>query len=156
MKSFNFSGLRALALVSLLFITIAVATSALIFLEYVFGNADGIWWDILLMDMAFKLVTGVAFCTVVFYLLFFSHKVVRSLSATILLTALLLIAVDFLCKRIISWRSAPAAVKSAESPSPFLRPDWTDSFVFSDTLGVRAKRGWHLKWTPVKDGVVYV
>jgi hypothetical protein len=150
-------------------ITILFLSAVLSVFEYTTGNADGVWRDLDIRLVTYRLMLGIALVALLIYPLIYGPHMLRQLIAGTAMLAVLLVLLEGVCYLIFRANEAPAAPTAAASTAaaptaaaptaaarqPFLRPDWTDSFTEDEILGVRAKKNWSLRWAPFKDGVLY-
>ncbi|WP_207509791.1 hypothetical protein [Telluribacter humicola] len=136
--------------ISLTFIILISIT--LLFIEYATGNADGVWKDIDIRKITYQLIAILVLATIILHLLFYSPEPLRNYLFSLSIFCFLLVLLEGISYLLFTANKAPVPLTA---PQPFIRPDWTGSFVNDDILGVRAKKSWSLTWAPVKDGVQY-
>lgn len=140
--------------ITVILTSIILATSFLIYLvEYIYGNGDGVWMDINIKDFTYKsLLTLYTLCLIIY-----QFKLGPSLLSGLLFTLIASVTLIFILEKLslfyVNFQEKPTTVSVPNEP--FLRPDWTNSFVLNDTLGVSAKQNWLLKWAPLKDGILH-
>lgn len=145
--------LRFLSVLGILFILILLISFGILAFEFVYGNADGVWHDIDVQGVTYRATVILAVLGLLVLGLFFGPSWLKGTLMTLLLTALLLFGLEKVSLWIVN-RNQPEA-KTTATTQPFLRPDHTGPSVLSDTLGVRAKPNWSIKWVPLKDNVRY-
>ena len=145
--------LRFLSVVSILYLAIVLLSFGILAFEFVYGNADGVWRDIDVVQATYQPTVTLAGLTLLALGLFFGPNWLRGLLGTLTLTVLLLFILEKASLWIVN-RNQSVAPGTA-SVHPFLRPDHTGPSVVSDTLGVRARPNWHIDWVPVKDKIRY-
>ncbi|MPR35151.1 hypothetical protein [Salmonirosea aquatica] len=145
--------LRFLAVVSLLFIVILLLSFGILAFEFIYGNADGVWHDIDVVQGTYQATVILAGLGLLMYGLFFGPNWIKGVLGTLILTLLLLLGLEKASLWLVNRnQSKPLGTAQAQ---PFLRPDHTEPSVMSDTLGVRARPNWHIRWVPLKDNVRY-
>lgn len=125
-----------------------------LFVEFSFGNGDGIWFDLDIRRTTFSFLSWSAVVAVVVMLLFSKVSYIRSITFSILTTLILLFGIEKLCRFIISMRT-PAPKASVQAGPAFERIDWKESAMEDDILGVKAKPNLSFKWAPVHKGIAY-
>lgn len=145
--------LRFLSVLGGLFIIILLISFGILAFEFVYGNADGVWHDIDVVQATYQATVVLAGLGLLAFGLFFGPNWLKGTLGTLMLTALLLFGLEKASLWIVNRNQS--AGKPAASSQPFLRPDHTEPSVVSDTLGVRARRNWHIAWVPLKDNVRY-
>ncbi len=144
--------IRFFVIIGISYIGILLLSAGILAFEFVYGNADGVWFDLSIIQVTYKLLLVQSALALVGYGLFFGSNLVKGIVSTVLLTLLLLLAVEKMSLWIVTSKES----KTMNKPYvPFLRPDHTELSVLSDTLGVRGKPNWHLDWVPLHNGVTY-
>ena len=145
--------LRFLSILGVLFIIVLLISFGILAFEFVYGNADGVWHDIDVVQATYQATVVLAGLGLLAFGLFFGPNWLKGTLGTLMLTALLLFGVEKTSLWIVNRNQS--AGKPAASSQPFLRPDHTGPSVVSDTLGVRARPNWRIAWVPLKDNVRY-
>ena len=126
----------------------------ILFLEFFTGNGDGILFDLDIKVTAFNTLLILSITISTIYLFIYGPKLIQGIVFFIILTSLLIWGLEKASSYIL-YLKEPKQATTTTTSKPFLRPDYTDSFVEDDTLGVKAKPNWKLKWLPVKDNITY-
>ncbi len=145
--------LRFWLAVSILFTAILLVSFGILAFEYVYGNADGVWHDMDVVQATYQATVTLAGFSLLAFGFFFGPNWLKGTLGTLLLTVLLLLGLEKASLWIVN-RNQPVA-QSKSTSQPFLRPDHTGPSVLSDTLGVRARPDWRINWVPLKDNIRY-
>lgn len=145
--------LRFLSVLGGLFIIILLISFGILAFEFVYGNADGVWHDIDVVQSTYQATVVLAGLGLLAFGLFFGPNWLKGTLGTLMLTALLLFGLEKTSLWIVNRNQS--AGKPATSSQPFLRPDHTEPSVVSDTLGVCARPNWRIAWVPLKDNIRY-
>lgn len=137
----------------ILLLTIPLLSAIILFLEFLTGNGDGIWFYLDIKATVFNTLLVLSVTISILYLFFYGPKLMQGILFFFLLTASLLWGLEK-TSCFILYLKEPKQLTIAIS-KPFLRPDYIGSFVEDDTLGLRAKPNWSLKWLPVKQNITY-
>ena len=134
-------------------LAIPLLFASVLFLEFLTGNGDGVMYDLDIKTIAFNTLLALSIVISIVYLFLYGPKLAQGVIFFALLTVFLLWGLEKTSSFILYLKEPKQT--TTKISKPFLRPDYTDSFVEDDTLGVRAKPNWSLRWRPVKDNVSY-
>ena len=132
---------------------VVVITMSLFFsiyvLEYFTGNGDGVWHNVDILKVTFKVLLFESFILLLFYGVSKWKPWFPNLVLSIFTIVITFVLVEFTLGLLIKM-NAPEAQKTPQN-STIDRPDHTQCIVLDDTLGYKAKPNWHLQWQPAKE-----
>jgi hypothetical protein len=136
------------ARLGLLFFLITVVLLLVIFIEFLVGNGDGVWFDYDLRVLGFKLISWMSGALALYLLARYSPPLVQNLLLSLVSVVFLIYAAE----TVVGWIHSASQKPAVTTTPQYAGPAYDSSYAFDEFLGRKPIPNHVFKWVKTLNG----